>query len=72
MLYHGSDMYEMRRRKPPRPTLFPTQGIFNLPQLAFDDAVDYTQWGMDYKKQRKEHRNHQPNNIIYLRVWWKP
>ena len=47
VLYHGSDvMYEMWRRKP-EPTLFPTQGIFNLPhhidmvwkELAFDDAV---------------------------------
>ena len=45
-------MYEMRRRKP-MPTLLPTQGIVNLPhhigmlgeQLAFDDAVTYTQWG---------------------------
>ena len=30
-LYHGGDMmYEMRRRKP-KPTLLPTQVIFNLP-----------------------------------------
>ena len=30
-LYHGPDsMHEMRRRKP-KPTLLPTQGIFNLP-----------------------------------------
>ena len=52
-LYHGGDMiYKMRRRKP-GPTLLPTQGIFNLPhhvgmvweQLAFDDAVSYTQRG---------------------------
>ena len=41
-------MYEMRR-----PTLLPTQRIFNLPrhigmareELAFDDTVSYTQWG---------------------------
>ena len=43
-------MYEMRRRKPEF-ILLPTQGIFNLPhhidmtwkELAFDDAVSYTQ-----------------------------
>ena len=42
-------MYEMRRRKP---DLLPTQGTFNLPhyigmiweELAFDDAVSYTQY----------------------------
>ena len=27
-LFHGGDMYEMRRK--PEPTLLPTQGIFNL------------------------------------------
>ena len=51
-LYHGGDkMHEMRRRKPEH-SLLPTQGIFNLPhhigivreELAFDDAVSYTQW----------------------------
>ena len=44
-------MYEMRKK--PEPTLLPTQGIFNLPnyidmvweELAFDDAVSYTQRG---------------------------
>ena len=50
-LYLDSDMmYEMRKRKP-KPTLSPTQGIFNLShhtgmlfeELAFDDAVSYTQ-----------------------------
>ena len=50
-LYYGSDMiYEMRRRQP-KPTLLPTQGIFNIPhhidmaseELAFNDAVGYTQ-----------------------------
>ena len=48
-----SDMlYEMRRRKPD-PTLLLTHGIFNLvhhigmvwEELAFDDAVSYTQQG---------------------------
>ena len=47
-------MYEMRRRKP-EPLLLPTQRIFNHPhhigmgkeELAFGDAVRYTQWGMD-------------------------
>ena len=52
-LYHGSDrMYEMRRRKP-ETTLLPTQVKFNLQhhmgmvweELAFDDAVSYTQRG---------------------------
>ena len=52
-LYVGGDViYEMHRRKP-EPTLFLTQGIFNLPhhigivleELAFDDAVGYTQQG---------------------------
>ena len=41
-------MYEMRRRKP-KPTLLPTQEIFNLlhnigmvwEELAFGDAVSY-------------------------------
>ena len=51
--YHDGDMmYEMRRRKP-KPTLLPTQGIFNLPyhigivweDLAFDDAISYTYQG---------------------------
>ena len=45
-------MYEMRRRKRELTTL-PTQGIFNLPhhigtvwkELAFDDAVSFTQQG---------------------------
>ena len=47
-------MYEMRRREPNH-TVLPTQGIFNLPhhiylgivweELAFDDAVSYTQRG---------------------------
>ena len=45
-------MYEMKKRKP-KPTFLPIQGIFNLPdhigmvwdKLAFDDAVSYTQWG---------------------------
>ena len=44
-------MYEMRRKNL-EPTLLPTQAIFNLPhhigmvgeELAFDDAVIYTQW----------------------------
>ena len=49
----GADMmYEVRRRKP-KSTLLATQGIFNLPhhvgtvleELAFDDAVSYTQQG---------------------------
>ena len=32
-LYHGGViMFEMRRRKP-KPTFLPTQGLFNLPQL---------------------------------------
>ena len=39
-------MHDMRRKKP-KPTLLPTQGIFNLPhqigmaqeELAFDDGV---------------------------------
>ena len=52
-LYHGSDtMYDMRRRKS-EPTFLLTQWIFNLPhhigmireELAFDDALSYTQWG---------------------------
>ena len=52
-LYHGGDMmYEMRCRKP-EPTPLPAQRFFNLPhhigmvwaELAFDDAVSYTQWG---------------------------
>ena len=52
-LYLGSaQMYEMSRRKP-KPTLLLTQGIFNLPrhigmvceEVAFDDAISYTQWG---------------------------
>ena len=53
-LYHDGDMmyYDMRRRKP-KPTVLPTQGIFNLPynigmvseELAFGDAVSYAQWG---------------------------
>ena len=51
-LYLGGDvMYEMRRM--PEPALLQTQGIFNLPhhigmvgeELAFDDAVSYTQQG---------------------------
>ena len=51
-LYHADDvMYEMRRRNP-ESTLLLTQGIVNLPhhidmvseELAFDDAVSYTQW----------------------------
>ena len=53
-LYHGNDMmYEMRRRNP-KPTLVPTQGIFNPPhhigtvweELAFNDVVSYkyTTW----------------------------
>ena len=45
-------MYEMRRRKT-SPTFLQTKGIFNLPhdiglvgaELAFDDAVSYTQQG---------------------------
>ena len=45
-------MYEMGRRKP-KPILLTTQGICNLTphigivreELAFDDAVIYTQWG---------------------------
>ena len=50
-LYDGTDiMHEMRRRKPD-PTFLLTQAIFNLPhhigmvrdELAFDDAVSYTQ-----------------------------
>ena len=48
-IYHGGDMYEMRRRKP-KPTLWATQGNFNLPhhkgmireELPFDDSVSYT------------------------------
>ena len=52
-LYHGGAiMYEMRKRKP-ESTLLSTQGIFNLPhhigivweELAFDDALSYTQRG---------------------------
>ena len=52
-LYHGDDMmYEMRRRKP-KPTSLPTQGIFNLAhhismvgeKLAVDYAVSCTQRG---------------------------
>ena len=52
-LYHGGDMmYEMRRRMP-EPTFLLTQRIFNLlhhivmvsEELAFDDAVSYTQQG---------------------------
>ena len=51
-LYPGGDiMCEMRRRMP-EPTLLPTMGIFNRQhqmgmvreELAFDDAVSYTQW----------------------------
>ena len=45
-------MHEMRRRKS-EPTLLLTRGSFNLPhhtdmvgeELAFDDAVSYTEWG---------------------------
>ena len=46
-------MYKMRRRKPEL-TLFPIDGIFDLPhhiglviweELAFDNAVSNTQWG---------------------------
>ena len=45
-------MHEMRRKKS-EPRLLLTQGIFNLPHhigkvgedLAFDEAVSYTQWG---------------------------
>ena len=45
-------IYVMRRRKPEH-TILPTQGIFNLPphigmvleELAFDNAVSYTQRG---------------------------
>ena len=45
-------MYEMGRRKP-EPTHLPKQGIFKIPhhigmvreELAFDDAISYTQWG---------------------------
>ena len=53
-LYLGSDMmYEMKRKRNPEPTLWPTQGIFTLPhhisrvweELAFDDAVSFTQRG---------------------------
>ena len=52
LCHSGDMMYEMRRRKP-KPKLFLTQGIFNLPrlivmvseELAFDDAVSYTQRG---------------------------
>ena len=48
----GDMMYQMRRRKR-KPTLLPTQGTFNLQhhlgmvweELAFDDAVSYTQQG---------------------------
>ena len=44
-------MYEIRRRKP-EPTFLLTHGIINLPhytgrvreELAFDDAISYTQW----------------------------
>ena len=52
-LYHGGNiMYEMRGRKP-EPAPLPTQVIFNLPhhigrvgeELAFGDAVSYTQQG---------------------------
>ena len=52
-LYHGSEnMYQVRKRKP-EPTLWQTQGIFNLlhhigtvwEELAFDDTISYTQWG---------------------------
>ena len=52
-LYHGNDMmYEMRRRKP-EPTILLTPGIFNFQhhigmvwdELAFDDALSYTQRG---------------------------
>ena len=52
-LHLGSDMmHEIRRRKP-KPTLWPTQGIFILPhhvgmaweELTFDDAVSYAQRG---------------------------
>ena len=51
LLYHGNDMiHELRRRKP-EPTILSMQGIFNLPhhmiweEVAFDDAVSYTQQG---------------------------
>ena len=51
-LYLGSDMMSEKTRRKPAPILSPTQGIFNLPhhivmvweELAFDDAVSYTQW----------------------------
>ena len=53
VIYYGGDMiYEMRSRMP-EPTPLPIQGIFNLPhgmiweELAFDDAVSYSQWEMD-------------------------
>ena len=53
-VYHGRDMiYEIRKRKPAS-TLLLTQGSFNLShhvgmvceELAFDDAVSYTQQGI--------------------------
>ena len=56
-LYYASDMmYEMRRRKPEATHLM-SQGTFNLPhqigmvweELAFDDAVSYTQRGNEFQ-----------------------
>ena len=49
VFYHGGDMMYGTRRRKPKPAL---KGIFNLPrhigmvweELAFDDAVSYTQW----------------------------
>ena len=60
-------MYEMRRRKS-ESTFLLTQGIFNLPQhigikwkeLAFDDAVSYTQQGSGFQ--------HSSNGIRIPRV----
>ena len=54
-LYHGSDMMYEMRMKNPKPTLLPTQRIFNLQhhidmtweELAFDDAVSIHSGGMD-------------------------
>ena len=75
-LYHGGDMmcdYEMRRRKP-KHTLLPIQGIFNLPhhivmaweELAFDDVVSYAQSTMDCST-TKCYTPH-PNRLSYLPI----
>ena len=47
-LYLNNDMMHENRRRKAEPTLLLTQGIFNLLHhidMAFDDAVSYTQLG---------------------------